>query len=138
MIRRLFLLALRLPALGLAGLRLPGLCLASLGLLVGCNAEVPNSTAAPLTAEMLFTHGQQKARMCLSCHGPQGISRVASYPSLAGESETYLAEQLEAFRSGARDNPMMGSVARSLSDKDIAALAHYYAQLPAPAAQVPD
>src|SRR5690606_11348622 len=110
------------------------LWLAGVLLLVACSAEAPSSATAPLTAEMLVAHGKQKSRMCLGCHGPQGISRVASYPSLAGESQAYLADQLKAFRSGARDNPMMTSIAKNLSDEDIAALAHYYAQLPGRAA----
>lgn len=76
--------------------------------------------------------GKRQSRSCMGCHGPEGISRVASYPSLAGRSQAYLEEQLKAFRSGERDNPMMGSIARNLSDEAIDALSHYYASLPGP------
>ena len=55
---------------------------------------------------------------------------MVSYPSLAGKPEDYLAEQLQAFRSGTRENPMMSSIAKNLSNDDVAALAHYYAGLP--------
>lgn len=100
-------------------------------LLAACSDGKPETVAPPLTGSAaLFAHGKQKSRMCTACHGPAGISRVVSYPSLAGKPEDYLAEQLQAFRSGTRENPMMSSIAKNLSDDDVAALAHYYAGLP--------
>lgn len=102
-------------------------------LLAGCT-EDKSAAATPLSsADALIAQGNQKSRMCMGCHGPKGISRVASYPSLAGQSEAYLAEQLHAFRSGTRENPMMSSIAVSLSDDDILALAAYYASQSSPA-----
>lgn len=82
--------------------------------------------------EALVQTGRQRARTCIGCHGPQGISRVRSYPSIAGLPKEYLQEQMRAYRSGEIDNPMMGSVARNLSDADIEALSYYYASLPGP------
>lgn len=87
--------------------------------------------AEPATGEAaLLAQGQQKARMCVGCHGPKGISRVASYPSIAGKPADYLSEQLHALRSGERMDPMMTSIAKNLSDEDIQALAVYFASLP--------
>lgn len=101
-----------------------------MALLAACSDRPSAVATPPLTdSAALMAHGLQKSRMCSACHGPAGISRVASYPSIAGKPETYLAEQLQAFRSGARDNPMMSSIAKNLSDDDVAALAHYYASL---------
>lgn len=80
----------------------------------------------PENREALLAHGSRQSRLCLGCHGPAGISRVASYPSIAGKSQDYLATELSAFRSGVRENPMMASVAKSLSDRDIQALSLYY------------
>lgn len=98
--------------------------------ITACSDKAP---PVPLSAEQqLMQAGSQKARMCAGCHGPKGISRVASYPSIAGLPEAYISEQLQAFRTGQRQNPMMGSVAQSLSDADIEALSHYFAKLPAP------
>ncbi len=109
---------------------------AGVAALAGCSEKPPADT--PLTEEAaLMIRGQQKARMCVGCHGPRGISRVASYPSIAGQSSDYLHEQLHAFRNGERHDPMMSSIARNLSDEDIAALAHYYAGLPAAEAANP-
>ncbi len=102
-------------------------------LLVACGDSGEPSAQEPLSeSEQLLRDGQRQARMCLGCHGPRGVSRVASYPSLAGLSEDYLAEQLRAYRSQERSDPTMTSIARSLSDDDIAALSHYYASQPAP------
>ncbi|WP_341936617.1 c-type cytochrome [Marinimicrobium sp. C2-29] len=110
--------------------------LLSMLILAACG-EGPSSdyTQSPddLTEEQQrLQTGKRQSRSCMGCHGPEGISRVDSYPSLAGRSQAYLEEQLKAFRSGERDNPMMGSVARNLSDEAIAALSHYYASLPGP------
>lgn len=114
-------------------LRNVGRALFLLVLLTGCGQEQEASSREPLTeAEALVEAGKQKSRSCMGCHGPQGISRVASYPSLAGQSQEYLQQQLKAFKSGARENPMMSSIARNLSEDDILALSHYYASLPGP------
>lgn len=105
-------------------------------LLAGCSDKESAATnAEPVanTGEALIAQGNQKSRMCMGCHGPKGVSRVASYPSLAGQSEAYLTEQLHAFRSGERENPMMSSIVMSLDDDDIRALAAYYASQSSPA-----
>lgn len=112
-----------------------------LGSLVGLSAcsdstETTETAGEPLSeTERLVQEGRRQSRSCVGCHGPEGISRVSSYPSLAGRSQEYLAEQLEAFRSGERENPMMTSIARNLSDEAILALSHYYASLPGQEAQ---
>lgn len=102
-------------------------------LLTACGDSGGGDAESQLSAEeQALREGRRESRRCAGCHGPEGISRVDAYPSLAGLSETYMAEQLRAFRSGERDNPMMSSVARNLSDRDIEVLASYYASLPEP------
>lgn len=105
---------------------------AAMILVTACTEKVPPVSLS--AEEQLMLTGSQKARMCAGCHGPKGISRVASYPSIAGLPETYINEQLQAFRTGQRQSPMMGSVAQNLSDADILALSYYFANLPAPLA----
>lgn len=73
--------------------------------------------------------GKAKTGMCGSCHGAAGISAIASYPNLAGQKEAYLAKQLRDFKSGTRKDPAMASMAKMLSDTDIANIAAYYASL---------
>lgn len=74
--------------------------------------------------------GKAKAAMCQSCHGSAGISSNGQFPNLAGQMPTYLASQLNGFKSGTRDNAMMKGIAVGLSDADVANLAAYFASLP--------
>jgi cytochrome c553 len=71
--------------------------------------------------------GKTKATPCQSCHGPDGNSLNPEWPKLAGQNAPYLKKQLEDFKSGARVNPIMSSIAAALSEEDIANLAVYYA-----------
>jgi cytochrome c553 len=73
--------------------------------------------------------GKQKARMCQTCHGIDGLARIPSAPHIAGESEVYLATQLKAFRSGTRTHEIMSLIAQQLSDEDIEILAAWYSSI---------
>jgi nitrite reductase (NO-forming)/hydroxylamine reductase len=83
----------------------------------------PSAWAADIQA------GQQRAATCFSCHGPDGISLNPNYPNLAGQSEDYLAKQLDAFRTGLRKDPIMSPMAQSLSDEDVRNVAAFFASL---------
>jgi cytochrome c553 len=71
--------------------------------------------------------GRRLANNCTACHGTTGIAGNPAWPSIAGQKPAYLVNALKAFRAGLREDPMMASAARSLSDADIANLAAYYA-----------
>jgi cytochrome c553 len=73
--------------------------------------------------------GKEKAQMCAGCHGTQGVSNNPQWPSLAGQTAVYIAAQLNAFKSGSRDNGSMKGIAGSLNDTDITNLAAYFASL---------
>jgi cytochrome c553 len=73
--------------------------------------------------------GRAKALMCQACHGIEGLSKTPDAPNIAGQTEPYLAAQLQAFKSGARKNDAMSVVAPSLSDKDIEDLAAYFSAI---------
>ncbi len=81
---------------------------------------------APAHAEGDVQAGKQHAAACAGCHGDTGNSIVATFPKLAGQHASYLSKQLHAFKSGARNAPMMAPLAMGLSDKDIADLAKFY------------
>ncbi|MDH3229268.1 MAG: c-type cytochrome [Alphaproteobacteria bacterium] len=74
------------------------------------------------------------ASQCAGCHGAEGLG-VGDFPPLAGKAADYLATQLQDYRSGAREDPMMNTIAESLSDADIAELAAYYASFDGRSAQ---
>ena len=74
--------------------------------------------------------GQKKYVLCAGCHGPTGAGNEAlKYPRLAGLRANYVAEQLRAFKSGARDNATMRAMTAGLKDADIENLAAYVATL---------
>jgi cytochrome c553 len=70
-------------------------------------------------------YGAYLAHDCTSCHRQSGAS--GAIPSLVGLPAERLAQAMRDFRSGARDNPTMRTVARSLGDEEIEALAAYFA-----------
>lgn len=75
---------------------------------------------------------------CMTCHGPDGGGMAAAgYPRLAGLNPGYLSRELQAFRSGQRNNPVMLPMAKGLTEDEIAAVSVYYAKLPVPATPAP-
>ena len=73
----------------------------------------------------------KKIAMCEGCHGIPGYKTaypvVYHVPMLGGQQAAYLSNALHAYKSGQRGHPSMRGIAASLSDKDIADLAAYYA-----------
>lgn len=66
---------------------------------------------------------------CMGCHGVGGNARAQTYPRLAGQPEAYLKKQLKAFVSGERSDPAMTSLALSMPDKELEALATHFAHV---------
>ena len=81
---------------------------------------------APAWAQDVKAGRVMANRQCAACHGPQGIATLPEAANLAGQDATYLARQLEAFRSGARANEQMSVVAQTLTDQQIADLTAFY------------
>lgn len=77
--------------------------------------------------------GKTKAVTCSACHGANGNSMTPLWPNIAGLSARYIREQLQAFKSGLRTDPLMTSQAMLLSETDMADLAVYFESLPAAA-----
>jgi cytochrome c553 len=71
--------------------------------------------------------GKIKAAACIGCHGANGNSMVPTFPKLAGQDEGYLLKQLKDFKSGARVDGIMKGLVASLTEKEMANLAAYYA-----------
>lgn len=93
-------------------------------------------TAAPAFAQQAAPAGDpkeahKKIAMCEGCHGIPGYKTayplVYHVPKLGGQSAVYIASALNAYKAGQRSHPSMRGIAASLSDKDIADLAAYYA-----------
>jgi cytochrome c553 len=70
--------------------------------------------------------GKKKAGSCAGCHGENGNSVMATFPKLAGQHPGYLINQLQAFKDGVRNDPVMTPMAMALSDADRRDIAAYY------------
>jgi cytochrome c553 len=74
--------------------------------------------------------GRAKAdAACSLCHGANGIAGMPSAPNLAGQQAIYLSEQLKNYRSGKRHHEVMGVIAKSLTDAEIANLSAWYSAI---------
>lgn len=74
--------------------------------------------------------GAAKAAVCQACHGANGNSANPEWPSLAGLGADYIAEQLQNFKDGKRNNPIMMPIAAPLSAQDMADIGAYFDSLP--------
>ncbi len=77
--------------------------------------------------------GKTKSAMCAACHGVDGNSLVPMYPSLAGQSASYIAKQLADFKTGmtsggksGRVDPIMGGMTMALNEQDMNDLGAYF------------
>jgi sulfide dehydrogenase cytochrome subunit len=71
------------------------------------------------------------AATCANCHGTDGRAVDGSaVPGLAGMPAGYLVEQMNAFKSGARQATVMHQLAKGYDDAQIRALAAYFAAQP--------
>ena len=83
-----------------------------------CSAEEQRTPSPPDSA-------------CAGCHGQAGSHPVTpETPRLAGQEYDYLVEALGQYRNGARQNPIMGAMAKSLSSTQTQTLARYFSSQP--------
>lgn len=76
-------------------------------------------------------YGRHLARECTSCHRIDGVDNAI--PSIVGwPPDTFIAT-LKFYRDGSRTNPVMMSVASSLSEEQVQALAAFFASISKPA-----
>lgn len=68
---------------------------------------------------------------CNRCHGPDGRSKDARFPVLAGQDETYLIKALKLYHGGERPSTLMQAMSFLMAESDIVKLAAYYARQPA-------
>jgi cytochrome c553 len=66
------------------------------------------------------------ATACTACHGQDGVGTVPENPTLAGQHADYLAQTLNDYRLGKRQNSVMGTFAGQLTRDDIQTLAAYF------------
>lgn len=105
-------------------------------------AQQPAPFVPPTTDLKLAKHGARLASQgddkrgitaCSACHGERGESGVTpDTPALAGQTPEYFIQAMQMYKQGMRSSDVGGVMrmySKSLSDKEIQALAHYYASL---------
>jgi cytochrome c553 len=73
-------------------------------------------------------YGKHLAAECTACHRLDGVD--VGIPSIVGRPAADLVRALKAFKDGKRTNPAMISVAQSLDEEQMEALAAYFGSLP--------
>jgi len=93
-------------------------------------AEATGVSKASVLAEVIgdAENGKTKAATCVACHGRNGNSTIGINPKLAGQGAQYLLKQMQDFKSGARQDPIMPSQLAGYSDQDLADMAAYFAE----------
>jgi cytochrome c553 len=75
----------------------------------------------------VLAYGRHLAQECTSCHKLDGTSN--GIPPIIGRPVEEFTAALKAFQDGLRTNAAMVSVAQSLDDDQVKALALYFASL---------
>jgi cytochrome c553 len=96
--------------------------LALVSTLVLANTPAPAAPAKPDAAR-----GQAiSAQVCGACHTADGTRGSPANPILAGQHPEYIVKQLQEFKAGKRNNPVMSAMAATLSDADVVNVAAFY------------
>jgi cytochrome c553 len=78
----------------------------------------------------LKAYGAHLARECTACHRIDGVDN--GIPSIIGWDASRFADTVRFYQLGQRTNAAMVSVAQSLDEEQLKALAAYFSSLPPP------
>ena len=101
------------------------LLISSLAIQAAASGE--NSEAKPLPKGNA-ANGAKLVGTCVACHGADGNSVVGQWPTLAGQRESYLFEQLEHIRDEERIIAVMKGLLNDYSDDELRDMAAFYAE----------
>jgi len=92
-------------------------------------AEKPAGEAqAQQPAKPDLAQGEARfSAVCVACHGAGGNSGIPTNPKLAQQHPEYIIKQLQEFKAGKRQSPVMQGFASQLSDADMRNVAYYVA-----------
>src|ERR1700730_7364884 len=106
------------------------ICFACYAVAADSSARQPDGARGALIAAQGVGTG---VPACAQCHAFNGGSDgTGAFPRIAGQSTSYLTQQMSDFISGVRTNAIMSPIAKALSPEDIADVAAYYAGINAP------
>lgn len=86
--------------------------------------------AMATTDPKVLRYGEHLSQECSTCHRRDGVDN--GIPSIVGMKAADFIETFKFYRDGTRTNPAMVSVAQSLDDDQVQALAAFYETLPPP------
>lgn len=100
--------------------------------------EVAKSSSAGLPGgnleagkKLASTKNAETGQACVDCHGAEGNKPIdPTYPKLGGQYASYIEHALQAYRKGDRENVLMASQAKALTDQQIADLGAYFNAAP--------
>ena len=95
-----------------------------------------NPKQNPELGAQIFRGGLKATNLpaCMSCHGPNGAGIHAgstvkdgniAYPRLGGQHQAYIVEQLKAYQSGQRANPVMVDIAKRMTEEEMNAVGNF-------------
>ncbi len=83
-------------------------------------------SAAILLASSLSFAEPSAIQTCIACHGKDGQATSPDWPNLTGQKVEYMVRQLQAFRDGSRENPLMTALVANMTDEQMQAASTYY------------
>jgi cytochrome c553 len=75
---------------------------------------------------------EDKAAVCGSCHGEDGIPPDKTFPAIWGQHQGYIYLQLRDFKRGSRKSDAMAPFVEQMERDDMMALAEYFSKKPWP------
>lgn len=83
--------------------------------------------ADPARGDTLYNKGDASRGVtaCMACHGAAGNSTISQNPKLSAQHEAYTVKQLKDFTGPLRKNAIMTSIAKGMTEQDMADVAAY-------------
>ena len=98
-----------------------------LAALAACTVVPAMAADAPAAAKPDLAKGQAiSTQVCGACHTADGNRGSPANPIIAGQHPEYLVKQLNEFKDGKRNNPIMKGFASALSPEDMKNVAAFY------------
>jgi|LNFM01.1.fsa_nt_gb cytochrome c553 len=108
-----------------------GVCLVGIGVLA-----IASLIGTPARAdEQKLAYGKHLSQECTTCHRPDG--KGTNIPVIYGLEVDYFRTTMKFYKTGARENAVMNSVAQMLNDEQLDALAIYLATQKPPGKPAP-
>jgi cytochrome c553 len=79
---------------------------------------------------MQVAEGREKAMTCVQCHGQEGVAAAAQWPNLAGQHESYLLQAMTEYKTGGRNDMLMGPLVADLDEPTLESIAAFFAAQP--------